>query len=73
MLKANLDAGEFVALALLYIVLYIYIYIVRQGVPKQGAESGVSGCTRVLPGTLVRALVMLHTTLFTGHDTFHDG
>jgi hypothetical protein len=69
MLKANLDAGEFAALALLY----IYIYIVRQGVPKQGAESGVSGCTRVLPGTLARTLVVLHTTLFTAHDTFHDG
>ena len=44
----------------------------RQGVPNLGAESGVSGRTRLLPGTLARALV-LHTTLPTGHETSHDG
>ena len=38
-----------------------------------GAESGVSGRTRLLPGTLTHALAVLHNALRTGHETFHNG
>jgi hypothetical protein len=33
----------------------------------------VSGRTRLLPGTLAHALVVLHNALPTGHETPHDG
>ena len=45
----------------------------RQGVCNLGAESGVSGRTRLLPGTLAHALVVLHNALPTGHETSHNG
>jgi hypothetical protein len=45
----------------------------RQGVPNLGAESGVSGRTRLLPGTLAHALVVLHNALPTGHEASHNG
>ena len=44
----------------------------RQDVPNLGAESGVSGRTRLLPGTLAHALVVFHNALPTGHET-HPG
>ena len=34
-----------------------------------GAESGVSGRTRLLPGTLAHALVVPHNALSAGHKT----
>ena len=45
----------------------------RQGVGNLVAESGVSGRTRLLPDTLAHALVVLHNTSPTGHETSHDG
>ena len=50
-----------------------HLDILRQAVPNLGAESGVSGRTRLLPGTLAHVLVVLHNTLPTGHETPHDG
>ena len=45
----------------------------RQGAPNLGAKSGVSGRTRLLPGTLAHVLVVLHNTLPTGHENDHSG
>jgi hypothetical protein len=45
----------------------------RQGVPNLGAVSGVSGRTQLLPSTPAHALVLLHNTLPTGHETSYDG
>jgi hypothetical protein len=47
--------------------------VLRQGVPKIGGKSGVSGRIRLLPGTLAHALVVLHNALLTGHETCHNG
>jgi hypothetical protein len=48
----------------------------RQGVTKYiiiiGGKSGVSGRTRLLPGTLAHALVVLNNTFPTGQETFHE-
>ena len=49
------------------------LLFLRQGVPNIGDKSGVSGRTRLLPGTLAHALVVLHNALPTGHETSHDG
>ena len=46
--------------------------LLRHGAPNLGAESGVSGRTRLLPGTLVHALVVLHNILLAGHEISHD-
>ena len=48
---------------------YCLFFFLRQGVPNVGAESGVSGRARVLPGTLAHALVLVvpHSSLPAGH------
>jgi hypothetical protein len=50
-----------------------WICFLRQGVPNLGAESGVSVRTRLLPGTLAHALVVIHNALPPGHETSHNG
>jgi hypothetical protein len=47
--------------------------LLRQGVCNLEAESGVSGRTRLLLGTLTHAVVVLHTAVPTGHDNSHSG
>ena len=51
---------------------YLRVFNLRQGVCNLGAESGVSGRTRLLPRTLAHALVVLHNALPTGHETPND-
>ena len=50
--------------------------VLRQGVPLYlrviGGKSGVSGRTRLLPGTPAHALVVLHNALPTGQTQMRD-
>jgi hypothetical protein len=48
-------------------------YFLRQDVANMGGKSGVSGRTRLLPGTLAHALVVLQNALPTGHENYHTG
>ena len=66
----------------IYTSIYTSIYIIiiekkRHGVGKSGAESGVSGRTRLLLGTLAHALhvVVLHNAMKppNGHETSQNG
>ena len=50
-----------------------FVVVFKKDVPNIGGKSGVSGRTWLLPGTLAYALVVLHNTLPTGHETSHDG
>jgi hypothetical protein len=45
----------------------------RSRMTSYSCKSGVSGRTRLLPGTLAHALVVLRNALRTGHETSHDG
>jgi hypothetical protein len=64
----------FLTLNLVHVTIYASFHytILRQGVPKVGGKSGVSGHTRLLPGTLAHTLVLLHNALPTGHETTHN-
>ena len=48
-----------------------FVVIFKKGVPNIGVNLG--SAVALLPGTLARALVVLHNTLPTGHENSHDG
>jgi hypothetical protein len=58
---------------MVWVLTKFILTLLRQSVHNLGAESGVSGRTRLLPGTLAHALEVVHNAWPPGHETSHNG